>query len=42
MTYLFAAFSVTWVVIFLYLLSLARRQRTLTQEIDMLRRMIEK
>jgi CcmD family protein len=42
MTYLFAAFCVTWAVIFLYLLSLARRQRTLTQEIEMLRQMIEK
>ena len=42
MTYLFAAFCVTWVGIFLYILSLARRQRALTQEIDMLKRMIEK
>jgi CcmD family protein len=42
MTYLFAAFCATWLVIFLYLLSLARRQRALSQEIDMLRQMLEK
>ena len=38
MTYLFAAFSVTWIVIFFYLLSLSRQQRNLSREIDLLKR----
>jgi len=41
MTYLFAAFCVTWLVLFLYLLSLARRQRALDQDITLLRRAVE-
>ena len=40
--YLFAAFSVIWVVIFLYTLIVARQQRTLAREISMLRQMVEK
>lgn len=40
MSYLFAAFCVTWIVLFLYLLAIARRQRTLSQEIAMLRRLL--
>ncbi|HXG20031.1 MAG TPA: CcmD family protein [Methylomirabilota bacterium] len=42
MTYLFAAFCATWLALFFYLLALARRQRALSQEIDMLRQMLEK
>jgi CcmD family protein len=41
MPYLFAAFCVTWLVLFLYLLSLSRRQRTLSQEIETLRRTLQ-
>lgn len=41
MTYLFAAFCVTWLVIFLYIRSIARRQRTLDRDIELLRRAVE-
>ena len=30
MSYLFAAFSIVWIVIFLYVLSISRRQRELS------------
>jgi CcmD family protein len=42
MSYLFAAFCAVWIVLFLYLLSLSRRQRTLTREVETLRQMMEK
>jgi CcmD family protein len=38
MTYLLAAFSVTWIILFLYLLSLTRQQRRLERELDTLKR----
>lgn len=41
MRYLFAAFGATWLVLFLYLLSIARRQRTLSREIEMLRQLLQ-
>lgn len=41
MPYLFAAFSVVWIVIFLYVLSISRRQRELSREVETLRRMTE-
>jgi CcmD family protein len=41
MSYLFAAYTLVWVVLFLYLISLSRRQRKLDQEIDNLRKMLE-
>ena len=41
MPYLFAAFSVVWIVIFLYTLSISRRQRELSREVEALRRMTE-
>lgn len=41
MTYLFAAFCVTWLVIFLYILSVARNQRALDRDIALLRRAVE-
>ncbi len=41
MTYLFAAFCVTWLAIFLYIRSIARRQRTLDQDIELLRQTVE-
>jgi len=41
MNYLFAAYTLVWVALFLYVLRLSRRQRKLDQEIDNLRRMLE-
>ena len=41
MPYLFAAFSVVWIVIFLYALSISRRQQELSREVETLRRMTE-
>jgi CcmD family protein len=41
MPYLFAAFSVVWIVLFLYLFSLARRHRALSREVEALRQMME-
>ena len=41
MQYLFAAFCVTWLVFFLYLFSISRRQRALSQEIESLRRTLQ-
>lgn len=40
MTYLFAAFSVIWTGLFIYLLTLARRQNKLVEEIQELRKKI--
>jgi CcmD family protein len=42
MLYLFAAFCAVWIVLFLYLLSLSRRQRALSHEVEALRQMMEK
>ncbi len=42
MSYLFAAFSIVWIVIFLYTLSISRRQRELSEEVEMLKQMVEK
>ena len=42
MSYLFAAFSIVWIVIFLYVLSISRRQRELAREVEMLRQMAQK
>ena len=41
MPYLFAAFSVVWIVIFLYTLSISRSQQELSREVEALRRMTE-
>lgn len=38
LTYLFAAYTIIWVVIFLYLLSLSRKIRALRREIDLLKK----
>jgi CcmD family protein len=40
--YLFAAYCVFFLVIFVYLLSLSRRQRALSQEIEALRQRMER
>ncbi|HJY80164.1 MAG TPA: CcmD family protein [Candidatus Binatia bacterium] len=42
MQYLFAAFCAVWIVLFLYLLSLSRRQRALSREVEALRHMMER
>jgi len=42
MPYLFAAFCAVWIVLFLYLLSLSRRQRALSREVESLRQMMER
>ncbi len=42
MPYLFAAFCAVWIVLFLYLLSLSRRQRALAREVEALHQMIER
>ncbi len=41
MPYMFAAFCAIWIVLFLYLLSLSRRHRALSREVEVLRRMME-
>jgi len=42
MLYLFAAFCAVWLILFLYILSVSRRQRTLTHEVEALRQMMER
>ncbi len=39
--YLFAAFSLTWIIIFIYILSLLKRQKTLEIRIDRLSELID-
>ncbi len=41
LVYLFAAFAITWIVLFLYTFFLARRQREVEQEIHTLRERLE-
>jgi CcmD family protein len=41
MAYLLTAFSAIWIVLFLYLLSLSRRQRALTRELEDLRQVLK-
>ena len=40
MPYLFAAYAVIWLALFVYLLSLSRRSRELEEEIRELRRLL--
>ena len=40
-TYMFYGFSVAWLVIMLYVISIALRERRLRQELDRVKRMIE-
>jgi CcmD family protein len=42
MPYLFAAFCAVWIILFLYLLSLSRRQRALVHEVEALRQIMER
>jgi CcmD family protein len=41
-TYLFAAFSITWGILFIYILSISRRQKSLEIQIDKMREVLEK
>lgn len=39
--YLFSAFSFTWIIIFIYILSMLKRQKLLEVRINKLRRILE-
>ena len=41
MTYLFAAYTIIWVVLFLYIFNLSKRQHKFQEEITRLERLIE-
>jgi len=41
MTYLFAAYTVVWLVLFAYILFISGQQRNLDRKLDELRRMFE-
>lgn len=42
LNFLFAAYTAVWVLLFFYIVALARRNRSLGEEIDELRRIIER
>ena len=42
MTWLFAAYSVVWIAIFIYVFSLDRRQKALSNEVEALRSKLSK
>ncbi len=41
MSYLFAAYTVTWILLFLYLMGIASKQKKLDAELATLRELIE-
>jgi len=41
LNFLFAAYTAVWVLLFFYILSLARRNRSLEEEIDDLRQLLD-
>jgi CcmD family protein len=41
MTYLFAAYTVIWVLLFGYLVSLGKRQNKLAEELEILKRSLQ-
>ena len=41
MSYLFAAYAVTWVLLFFYLLGISTKQKKLDAEMAMLKKLIE-
>jgi len=41
MSYLFVAYSIIWIVLFLYIFSIFKRQKKLSDEIGSLKQMIE-
>lgn len=40
--YLFAAFGITWIMIYLYIFSMLRRQKSLESRIDRVQALLEK
>lgn len=42
LNFLFAAYTAIWVLLFLYILMLSRRNRTLQKEIDELRELLQR
>jgi len=42
LNYLFAAYTAVWVLLFFYILSVARRNRSLEEEIDDLRELLRR
>jgi len=42
LNFLFAAYTAVWVLLFLYVLSLARRNRSLSKEIEELRELLQR
>ncbi len=42
LNFLFAAYTVVWVFLFLYVLTLSRRNQTLEREIEELRQLLER
>ncbi len=41
MSYLLAAYSVVWILLFAYVLSISSKQKKLEMELDTLRRLLE-
>jgi len=41
MSYLFASYTIIWLALFAYVVSLSRRQKRLDQEIETLRNLLE-
>ena len=42
LNFLFAAYTAVWVLLFLYILSLSRRNRALDKEVDELRELLQR
>ena len=42
LNFLFAAYTAVWVLLFLYILSLSRRNRELDKEVDELRELLQR
>ncbi len=42
MSYLFTAYSVVWILLFAYIMSVSSKQKQLDQEIETLRQILEK
>lgn len=41
MTYLFAAYTVVWVTLFVYVMSISSRQKKLDEELQILRELVD-
>ena len=42
MSYLFAAYTVTWILLFLYIFGLSRKQKKIDEDLATLRKMVER